>query len=134
MSETFGRWIPGLDPIAGSFTLPFWTAGALAALFVVFCILAFDRAGRDGLVSWISRAALILIGVAFTWFMLATSMRQEAGADRRALETRASMLASRATIPGLPLACLEGAAGETVEASCERALFATPETTAAAVS
>ena len=134
MSDLLGRWIPGLDPILGTFTLPFWTAGALAALFVVFCMLAFDRAGRDGVIGWTSRAVLVLAGVAATWFVLDGKMRQETGADRRTLEARASSLAARATMPGSPLACLDGAAGETVEGSCERALFATPEAAAAAVS
>ena len=134
MSDLLGRWIPGLDPMAGTFTLPFWTAGALAALFVVFCMLAFDRAGRDGVIGWTSRAVLVLAGVAATWFVLDGKIRQETGADRRALEARASSLAARATMPGSPLACLDGAAGETVEGSCERALFATPEAAAAAVS
>jgi hypothetical protein len=39
----------------------------------------------------------------------------------------------RAIAPGSALACLSAGAGATVEASCERALFATPEATAAAV-
>src|SRR5262245_10627483 len=134
MSDLLGRWIPGLDPIMGTLTLPLWTAGALAALFIVFCIIAFDRAGRDGVIGWTSRAVLVLAGVAVTWFVLDGKMRQETGADRRALEARASSLAARATVPGSPLACLNGAVGETVEGSCERALFATPEAAAAAVS
>jgi hypothetical protein len=36
-------------------------------------------------------------------------------------------------MPGSALACLDAGAGGTVEASCEKALFATPEATAAAV-
>jgi hypothetical protein len=37
-------------------------------------------------------------------------------------------------MPGSALACLDSGSGETVEGSCEKALFATPERTAAAVS
>jgi hypothetical protein len=37
-------------------------------------------------------------------------------------------------MPGSALACLNAAAGDMVEGSCEKALFATPEATAAAVS
>jgi hypothetical protein len=132
MSDLLGRLIPGLDPLAGTFTLPIWTAGALAALFVVFCMLAFDRAGREGLIGALARFSLVLIGVAVTWFVLAA--RQDAGADRRALAARVSTLAVRATAPGSPLACLDANAGDAVVRACERALFWTPEAAAAAVS
>jgi len=37
-------------------------------------------------------------------------------------------------MPGSALGCLDAIAGETVEAACEKALFASPEATAAAVS
>ncbi len=40
----------------------------------------------------------------------------------------------RALAPGSPLACLDGLAGENVEAACEKALFAAPATVAAATS
>ena len=43
-------------------------------------------------------------------------------------------LATRALAPGSALACLDTIAGETVENACEKALFASPEATAAAVS
>jgi hypothetical protein len=58
---------------------------------------------------------------------------QERAAERRALEARAHDLSARATAPGSPLGCLDAAAGEIVENSCEKALFASPESTAAAV-
>src|SRR5207244_12906612 len=41
---------------------------------------------------------------------------------------------ARAFAPGSPLACLDAVAGETVEVLCEKAIFASPEATAAAVS
>ncbi len=57
-----------------------------------------------------------------------------ADGERHALEARAFELMSRAMAPGSALACLDAVAGETFEASCEKAVFATPEATAAAVS
>src|SRR5581483_5658802 len=51
-----------------------------------------------------------------------------------ALDARASELSARALMPGSALSCLDALAGEAVEASCEKALFASPEATAAAVS
>jgi hypothetical protein len=49
------------------------------------------------------------------------------------LQAREAGLAARALVPGSPLACLDGDAGDSVETACEKALFATPETAAAAV-
>ncbi len=42
-------------------------------------------------------------------------------------------MSTRALMPGSPLACLDATAGELVEASCEKALFASPEAVAASV-
>ena len=132
MSELIGRWIPGFDPAAG-LVVPLWAAGALAALIVVLCVLIFSRAGRDGLGGALSRVFLILIGAGVTWFVLDGSLKRDLAIERQALDARASELTARAIAPGSALACLDGAAGEQVEASCEKALFATPEATAAAV-
>jgi hypothetical protein len=76
------------------------------------------------------RLAVVAAALAAGWFALEQWMQQ----DRRAIEVRAFDLMTRALAPGSPLACLDGLAGETVEAACEKALFATPETLAAAVS
>jgi hypothetical protein len=53
--------------------------------------------------------------------------------ERQALEARAFELVTRAMAPGSPLACLDVVAGSTFQEGCEKALFATPEGTAAAV-
>jgi hypothetical protein len=134
MSDSLGSWIPGLDPLTGTLTLPLWAAGAVTALFVVFCALALSRAGREGIAGGVARIALVLVGAAVTWFFLEGTTRQDAAAERRALEARADVLATRAAAPGSPLACLDGMAGDAVEGSCERTLFATPEAMASAVS
>jgi hypothetical protein len=137
MSDPLGSWISGvlgLDPLTGTLTLPLWAAGAFTALFVVFCALALSRAGRDGIIGGVARIALVLVGAVLTWFLLEGTTRQDAAAERRALETRAGVLATRATMPGSPLACLDAMAGDAVERSCERTLFATPEAMASAVS
>ncbi len=137
MSDPLGGWISdvfGLDPLTGSLTLPLWAAGALTALFVVFFALALSRAGRDGIIGGVARIALVLVGVVLAWFFLEGTTKQDAAAERRALEARAGVLATRATMPGSPLACLDALAGDAVERSCERTLFATPEAMASAVS
>lgn len=134
MSDPLGGWIPGLDPLTGTLTLPLWAAGAFTALFVVLCALALSRAGRDGIVGGVARIALVLVGAVIAWFLLEGTTKQDAAAERRALEARAGVLATRATMPGSPLACLDAMAGDAVERSCERTLFATPEAMASAVS
>ena len=134
MSDALGGWVPGLDPLTGTLTLPLWTAGALTALFVAFCALALSRSGRDDVIGSVARVALVLVGAVATWFFLEGTTKQDAAAERRALEARAGMLATRATMPGSSLACLDALAGDAVERSCERTLFATPEAMASAVS
>jgi hypothetical protein len=130
MSDLIGRWIPGLDPLAGTLTLPLWFTGAIAALFVVFCALALSRKGLAG---GLVRITLVLLGVVLSWLWLEGTHRQNVAAERRALEDRIGALAARAMAPGSSLACLDAVAGDTVESACERALFATPEAAAAAV-
>ncbi len=126
--------MPGLDPVTGTLTLPLWAAGAVTALLVVFCVIALNRAGREGLNGGLARIGLVLVGAILTWFFLEGTSKQDTAAERRAIEARASTLATRATMPGSPLACLDALAGDTVERSCERGLFATPEAMASAVS
>jgi hypothetical protein len=134
MSDPLGRWFPALDPVTGMFTLPLWIAGALAALLVVFCIVAFNRAGREGMAGTLARLSLVLLGATATWFVLESMSAQRVNSERQALDARASELAARGAMPGSALACLDAIAGDTVEGSCEKALFQTPAATAAAVS
>lgn len=57
----------------------------------------------------------------------------ERAAERRALLTRDTELTGRALIPGSPLGCLNGGSGDTLENACEKALFASASSTAAAL-
>src|SRR6267378_2797729 len=132
MSAFLGRF-PGLDPATGMLSLPLWAGGAAAALFVVLCLLAFSRAGREGVIGGLARVALVLIGASVTLIFFDGSAKRDLAAERRALDARALDLLTQAVLPGSALACLDAVAGDTVEASCEKALFVTPETTAAAV-
>ncbi|MPZ37655.1 MAG: hypothetical protein GEU95_06255 [Rhizobiales bacterium] len=132
MSDPLGGWIPGLDPLTGTLTLPLWAAGAVTALFVVFGVLALSRAGREGIAGGLGR--IVLVGAVLAWFFLEGTSKQDTAAEQRALEARAGVLATRATMPGSPLACLDALAGDAVERSCERTLFATPDAMASAVS
>jgi hypothetical protein len=106
----------------------------VAALLVVLCLVAMSRTDREGSIGAAGRVALVLIGLAVTWSILDEGSKRHVAAERRALDARIHELQARALTPGSSLACLNATAGETVEAACENALFATPESTAAAVS
>jgi hypothetical protein len=114
--------------------LPLWAAAVLAACFLVVCVLAFLRGGPDGKRAAAARVALILIAALAGSLFIDYLWRRDLAGDRLALEARAHDLNARAIMPGSALACLDAMAGDAVENSCERALFATPEATAAAVS
>jgi hypothetical protein len=80
---------------------------------------------------WGGVAVLVAVGV--VWFAADRWAQSELAAQRRALDLRANELTQRALTPGSALACLDAVANSTVEAACEKALFANPETAAAAV-
>jgi hypothetical protein len=122
--------LPELDPVAAMFGLPVWMAGAVAAVFAAVFVLAVTRSGTGGLI----RYAAVLIGALTAFAFVDRSVTGDRIAERRALEGRASELVQRAVNPGSALACLDGVAGEVVENECEKAIFASPEATAAALS
>lgn len=127
-------WIPGLDPQTGTLTLSLWAVGGIAALFIVICALAVARAGASGLAGFLAGAAIIpLIGV-FAVASLDRSAPGDSASGGRPLDARIAELTGRAVAPGSSLACLDAIAGETVEAACERTVFGSPESVAAAVS
>jgi hypothetical protein len=82
--------------------------------------------------------SFVLIGsiviIAMMWALLGSPVAQDHGADRRALELRAQELTARTLAPGSALACLDAVAGENVDAACEKALFTSAATVAAATS
>jgi hypothetical protein len=80
----------------------------------------------------LSLAALALAGVAVYAFIDRANVAERA-AERRALLAREVELSRIALAPGSALACLDGGAGETVENTCEKTVFASPQSTAAAV-
>jgi hypothetical protein len=127
-----GHSMIGIDPDVGH--LRFWVASGAAALLVLVCALALDWTRKR----IVARFAIIGLGAAFgailAWAFLAGASLRDQSAERRNLEMRAGQLAAQVLAPGSPLACLEGTAGENVEAACEKALFAGPAIVAAASS
>ncbi len=122
----------GIDPDVGH--LRFWVASGAAALLVLVCALALDWT-RSRI---IARFAVVGLGAAFgailAWAFLAGVAVRDLSVERRNLEMRAAQLTAQVLAPGSPLACLDASGGESVEAACEKALFAGPTTVAAASS
>src|SRR6266403_574258 len=114
--------------LTGIVSLPVWAVVAIAAVLA----LALVR-GRGERAS-VSVAILVLILALAGWWARDHFARRDLAAAQRALDARGFELATRAFMPGSALGCLDAIAGETVEAACEKALFASPEATAAAVS
>jgi hypothetical protein len=126
--------ISGLDQVTGTFTLSIWAAGAAIILFLIIGIIATGRAGPRAAIATLSQAALVLIVAGATWAFISQSSLRDRADERRAIDARAMELTARAVTPGSALACLDALTGETVENACERAVFASAETTASAVS
>src|SRR5690349_9098655 len=125
-------WLPGVDLQSGTFTVPLWAVGVVAALFVALVVIAAIRAGLTEFGSMTFRVAVIVIAVVFGWTYISRTGEHDRAEERRALDLRAADLVGRAIAPGSPIACLEATNTETVEGSCERSVFATPESVAAA--
>jgi hypothetical protein len=123
----------GLEVATSALTLPAWAVGGAAALFIVIAVLALWRAGA-GVAAAIMRVTLVVAACAAVLLLLQQNAVRERMAERRALDQRAADLAARVVAPGSPLACLDAVAGDAVETACEKAVFASPTTAAAAVS
>ena len=122
----------GLDPDIGGSALRLWVAAGSAALLVFVCALAFDWTRTRT----VARVSVVVVGAVLggtlAWAFLNAAGSRDRAAERRGLETRAAELSVQALQPGSPLACLDGLSGDSVEAACERALFASPVTVATA--
>src|SRR5271163_1871147 len=124
----------GADPDVGDSALRLWVAAGSAALLVCVCALAFDLI-RTRIVARIGVIALgAVLGATLAWAFLNGASDRDRSAERRDLEMRAAELDTQSLAPGSPLACLNGVAGDDVEAACEKALFAGPATVATATS
>jgi hypothetical protein len=125
-------WLPGLDLSTGTFTLPLWAVGIALALFVALIVIAVVRSGMSEFGNIVYRASVILIAVVFGWTYISRTGERDRLAERHVLDQRRADLVGRAIAPGSVVACLEATNTETVEGSCERSVFATPENVAAA--
>jgi hypothetical protein len=126
--------MPEINAATGALTIPIWAVGATAAIFVVLMMLAIAQAGTAVAMNTLFRAAIGIAAVSAGWIYFEHTQWQERTDARRALDERAAALLTRAVAPGSSLSCLNELAGDAVEAACEKAVFASPESVSAAVS
>jgi hypothetical protein len=122
----------GIDPETGALSLHLWVAAGSAVLLAIFCVVAIFRVVPALRVEVLILGALL--GGVIAWAVLDREAAGDRRAEGRALEMRAAELAARTLAPGSPLGCLDALAGDNVEAACERAIFASPASVAAATS
>jgi len=124
----------GIDTATGTLAVPIWGVGAASAVFIGAIAIAIGRAGAATVINALSRVGIVAVAVFAGWFYTQRTEQLALTAERRLLDERATALMARAIAPGSALSCLDQVAGETVEIACEKAVFASPETVAAAVS
>jgi len=119
-------WAMTLDQVLHSSSFPMWITLAAAAVFALILFVTLIRAEKSVANGALTVITLLAIGIA-----VAATVRRFDPLERAADEGRAvtHMVSS---VPAL--SCLDGLAGEAVEASCERALFGSADVAAAAVS
>jgi hypothetical protein len=123
----------GIEAVAGTLMVPIWGVGAASAIFVGAIVMAIGRAGAVTAINALSRVVIVAIAIFAGWFYTERTEQLAQTAERRLLDERATALMARAIAPGSALSCLDEIAGETVEIACEKAVFASPEAVAAAV-
>jgi len=126
--------MPGLDPSTGTFALPWWTAIAIVLLIAILGVLAGLRGGWQKTIGSLTQL-LAVIGLLFlAWNVFDRMAARDIAEERRAYQARLADLNSRSLAPTSPLACLDALAGDALDEPCEKAIFANPESVAAAVS
>jgi hypothetical protein len=123
---------PDVDLAAGTVTLTIWQSVILTGLLLLFLFLAIYRADWRTVIGPAVRLSLALFGIAAAWTLLDRLAERDRADERRALDQRILEMSARALVPGSTLGCFEPNLGEATEAACESAVFAGPDTIAAA--
>jgi hypothetical protein len=122
-------WATSLDELWRSPSLPMWAtlvAAGFSALLVLVVLLRADKTVANGALAVI---ALLAIGIA------SSSTVRGFGPPSRTTDSTVDMRGQAQHVALAPaLACLDGLAGDSVEAACEKAVFGSADTAAAAVS
>jgi hypothetical protein len=122
-------WATSLDELWRSPAFPMWAtliAAGFSALLVLIVLLRADKTVANGALAVI---ALLAIGIASS-----TTVRGFGPPSRTADPTIDVRGQPQHVALAPALACLDGLAGDSVEAACEKAVFGSADTAAAAVS
>ena len=124
--------MPDVDVMTAMQLLSLWTAAALLVVLLGLCVLVVRRSSSSASVAALFGVPALVVIAWSAWNFADHSILQQRAAERDVLTARALQLTAAALAPGSALACLDAGAGEMVEASCEAAVFAKPESVAAA--
>jgi hypothetical protein len=121
-------WATSLDQIWRSPYFPMWLTLAAAGFFGIILLITLIRAEKSVANGALTVITLLAVGVA-----VAATIREFGPASRPAsAEIARSTPPTNAALPAL--SCIDDLAGDIVLAACEKALFGSAETAAAAVS
>ena len=123
-------WATSLDQFWRSAAFPMWLTLAAAGFFGIIVLVTLLRAEKSVANGALTIIALLGVGIAVAGTIRGFGAAEGGGA---AAETPAPAQAQiSASLPAL--SCIDDMAGETVLAACEKTLFGSAESTAAAVS
>jgi hypothetical protein len=120
-------WATSLDQFGRLATFPLWLTLAAAGFFAIVVLVTLVRADKSAANGVLTLITLLAIGVA-----AAVTIRGFGPDSGQALGSKNLSAPINVAMPAL--SCIDGLAGDAVEVACEKALFATPDATAAAVS
>src|SRR5436309_3879685 len=119
-------WATSLDQLWRSPTFPMWLTLAASGFFGIIVLITLLRAEKSVANGALTVITLLAIGIAATATIRGFGPGQGASAETRS---------SQSVSAGLPaLSCIDDLAGETVLTACEKVLFGSAESTAAALS
>ena len=119
-------WVTSLDQLWRSPTFPMWLTLAASGFFGIIVLITMLRAERSVANGALTVITLLAIGIAAT-----ATIRGFGPGQAASVETR-SPQPMTAALPAL--SCIDDLAGETVLTACEKVLFGSAESTAAALS
>ena len=120
-------WVTSLDQLWRAPTFPMWLTLAASGFFGVIVLITLLRAEKSVANGALTVITLLAIGIAAT----ATIRGFGPGGQSASVEARSSQ-PTGAALPAL--SCIDDLAGETVLTACEKVLFGSAESTAAALS
>jgi hypothetical protein len=122
-------WATSLDQFWRSPTFPMWLTLAAAGFFGIIVLITLLRAEKS-----VANGALTVITLLAVGIAVAATIRGFGpdGGRSASDEPRSFQPMTAAALPAL--SCIDDLAGETVLTACEKALFGSPESTAAALS